>query len=155
MTEGPFQDGGQHDWGPLTAWISAATLRERDRDALSGRVLARHQHLPILLLAIERRSRKGCKMPHSVTPESTPADEPSRTVSQATVKPEPNTQDLAMEDAPSPTEAEETKVNLEELFEDEDSDPEFSSSAPQIKSEEESSQPTTLCATRIHRCCND
>ncbi|KAF1963438.1 DNA primase small subunit [Byssothecium circinans] len=47
-----------------------------------------------------------------------------------------------MEDAPTPAEADKAKVNLEELFDDEDSDGEFASSAPQVKSEEEeSSQP--------------
>ncbi|KAJ4303596.1 p48 polypeptide of DNA primase [Kalmusia sp. IMI 367209] len=82
-------------------------------------------------------------MPHSVTPDSTPVDEPSRTVSQATVKSESSTQDIAMADAPSPAEVEDrVKVNLEELFDDEDSEGEFASSAP-IKSEgEEASQPT-------------
>lgn len=82
-------------------------------------------------------------MPHSVTPESTPADDTSRTISQVdTIKSEPDTQsqDLPMDDAP-PTEdikpepsTSTSKVNLEELFDDEDSDNEFSSSA-QIKSE--------------------
>lgn len=51
-----------------------------------------------------------------------------------------------MADAPTPTdeEAEKAKVNLEDLFDDEDSDQEFSSSAPQVRSEEESSQPAPM-----------
>jgi DNA primase small subunit len=50
-----------------------------------------------------------------------------------------------MADAPSSQdgEAEKAKVNLEDLFNDEDSDNEFSSSAPQLKSEEVS-QPIPL-----------
>jgi hypothetical protein len=84
-------------------------------------------------------------MPHSVTPESTPADESSRTISQVdSIKSEPETQDVSMDDAPSPDEAEKPKVNLEELFDDEDSDDEFPSSAPVVKSEEELSQPAPL-----------
>ena len=87
-------------------------------------------------------------MPHSVSPESTPADESSREMSQADdIKPEPETQDAAMEDAPSPpapapAPTEKPKVDLEELFDD-DSDGEFASSAP-VKSEEEASQPAPL-----------
>jgi DNA primase small subunit len=74
-------------------------------------------------------------MPHSITPESTPADE------QTTIKPEPSTQDIEMDNAPSPVEAgAEDNANLEELFEDDDSDGEFASSAP-VKSEEDASQP--------------
>jgi DNA primase small subunit len=88
-------------------------------------------------------------MPHSISPESTPADESSREMSQAEdVKPEPDTQDATMEDAPSPptTAADKPKVNLEELFDDDDdSDGEFASSAP-VKSEEEASQPAPLYA---------
>lgn len=84
-------------------------------------------------------------MPHSVTPESTQGDESSRTISQVdTIKSEPETQDVAMDDAPGPAE-EKPKVNLEELFDDEESDEEFPSSAPAVKSEEdESSQPAPL-----------
>lgn len=61
------------------------------------------------------------------------------------IKPEPETQDTTMEDAPSPpTPAEKPKVNLEEMFDDDgDSDGEFASSAP-VKSEEESSQPAPV-----------
>ena len=84
-------------------------------------------------------------MPHSVTPESTPADESSGTIAVVdAIKSEPETQDVAMDDAPSLTVAEKPKVNLEELFDDEDSDEEFTSSAPAVKSEEESSQPAPL-----------
>lgn len=60
-----------------------------------------------------------------------------------TIKPEPETQDAAMEDAPSPpAPTEKSKVNLEELFDD-DSDGEFASSAP-IKTEEDGSQPAPM-----------
>jgi DNA primase small subunit len=84
-------------------------------------------------------------MPHSVTPEATPGEESSRTVSQVdTIKSEPETQDVSMDDAPSPAAEQKPKVNLEELFDDEDSDEEFPSSAPAVKSEEESSQPPPL-----------
>jgi hypothetical protein len=84
-------------------------------------------------------------MPHSVTPEATSADESLRTVSQVdNVKSEPETQDVSMDDAPSPAATEKPKVNLEELFDDEDSDEEFPSSAPAVKSEEELSQPAPL-----------
>jgi DNA primase small subunit len=82
------------------------------------------------------------KMPHSVSPESTLAEDSPRTISQADiVKSEPGSQDVAMDDAPSPAAEAKPKVNLEELFDDEDSDEEFPSSAPVVKSEEESSQP--------------
>ncbi|KAF2244589.1 prim-pol domain-containing protein [Trematosphaeria pertusa] len=84
-------------------------------------------------------------MPHSVTPEPTPGGDSSRTISQATMDPE--SPDIPMADAPSPAEAETTKVNLEELFNDEDSDAEFGSSAPLIKSEEEPSQPEPIKIT--------
>jgi DNA primase small subunit len=84
-------------------------------------------------------------MPHSVTPENMSADETSNPPSQAdNIKSEPETQDVAMDDAPSPAMAEKPKVNLEELFDDEDSDDEFPSSAPVVKTEEESSQPAPL-----------
>ncbi|KAJ4338157.1 p48 polypeptide of DNA primase [Didymella glomerata] len=86
-------------------------------------------------------------MPHSVTPESTPAGESSQEMSQADdIKPEPETQDATMEDAPSPAApAEKSKVSLEDMFDDDDddSDGEFASSAP-VKSEEESSQPAPV-----------
>ncbi|KAJ4312373.1 p48 polypeptide of DNA primase [Neodidymelliopsis sp. IMI 364377] len=90
-------------------------------------------------------------MPHFISPDSTPADESSREMSQAdNIKPEPETQDAAMEDAPSPAPApvptEKSRVNLEELFDDDDSDGEFASSAP-IKSEEEASQSAPLKIT--------
>lgn len=45
-----------------------------------------------------------------------------------------------MSDGVSPSEAEVKQVDLEGLFDDEDSDEEFPSSAPQIKSEDISSQ---------------
>ncbi|KAJ4349052.1 p48 polypeptide of DNA primase [Ascochyta clinopodiicola] len=92
-------------------------------------------------------------MPHSISPESTPAEDSSREMSQADdTKPEPEAEarDATMEDAPSPAStsapAEKPKVNLEELFDDDDSDGEFASSAP-VKSEEEASQPAPLKIT--------
>jgi DNA primase small subunit len=85
-------------------------------------------------------------MPHSTTPESDSAGAPSATASQVdNIKPEPTTQDATMEDASSPVAAEKTRVNLEELFDDEDSDGEFASSAP-VKPEEEASQPAPMYA---------
>jgi hypothetical protein len=85
-------------------------------------------------------------MPHSVSPDSTAADGSSATISQGdNVKSEPETQDIAMGEEPMPTETEKPKVSLEELFDDEDSDDEFPSSAPAVKYEEESSQPAPLC----------
>jgi DNA primase small subunit len=87
-------------------------------------------------------------MPHSITPESTPADDVSQTMSQAPIKPEHDPQDIAMEDAPTPAEADRAKVDLEALFDDEDSDQEFPSSAP-VKSEEDPSQPKALYASTI------
>jgi DNA primase small subunit len=54
-----------------------------------------------------------------------------------------------MDDAPSPAAAEKTKVSLEELFDDEDSDGEFASSAP-VKPEEDASQPAPMYATTPH-----
>lgn len=84
-------------------------------------------------------------MPHSITPESTQGDESSRTISQMdSIKSEPETQDVAMDDVPEPAAEDKPKVNLEELFNDEDSDEEFPSSAPPVKSEEESSQPAPM-----------
>lgn len=84
-------------------------------------------------------------MPHSLSPESTPADEASRATSQGeTIKSEPDTQDIAMEDAPTPAAAaEKPSVNLEDLFDDDDSDEDFPSSAAQVK-EEEPSQPAPM-----------
>lgn len=70
-------------------------------------------------------------------------DDSSRMISQVdAIKSEPASQDIAMEDAPSPANGRATtaKVNLEDLFDDSDSDPEFTSSAPQVKAEEEPSQ---------------
>ncbi|KAF3035668.1 hypothetical protein E8E12_003835 [Didymella heteroderae] len=92
-------------------------------------------------------------MPHSVSSESTPAGESSREMSQADdIKPGPETQNATMDDAPSPAApTEKPKVNLEEIFDDDDdSDGEFASSAP-IKSEEEASQPAPVkISSRSH-----
>jgi DNA primase small subunit len=61
------------------------------------------------------------------------------------IKPEPDTQDTKMEDAPSPADdLAKAKVDLEALFDNEDSDQEFSSSAPQVKTEEDLSQPAPV-----------
>lgn len=65
-------------------------------------------------------------------------------------KPEPESQDATMDDAPSPAPAaappaEKAKASLEDLFDDDDSDGEFASSAP-VKSEGEASQPAPLYA---------
>ncbi|KAF2267419.1 prim-pol domain-containing protein [Lojkania enalia] len=79
-------------------------------------------------------------MPHSVSPEPTPhEDSPMPQADAVPIKTEPDTQtpDIDMSDAPIPTNAESTKVNLDDLFDD-DSDPEFGSSIPQVKSEEPS-----------------
>jgi DNA primase small subunit len=96
-------------------------------------------------------------MPHSVSPESTPVEDLSQATSVVdTTKLEEDvpSQDITMADAPSPSEAEKAKVDLEDLFDDEDSDVEFPSSAPQIKPEEELSQPapmyTLLPSQRLH-----
>ncbi|KAH7119130.1 hypothetical protein B0J11DRAFT_582908 [Dendryphion nanum] len=88
-------------------------------------------------------------MPHSISPESTPVDDTSRTVSQVsqveTLKVE--SQDVDMpEAADAESEADaEKKVNLEDIFDDDDDDDEFASSAPQIK--EELSQPAPINIT--------
>ncbi|KAF2801971.1 prim-pol domain-containing protein [Mytilinidion resinicola] len=81
-------------------------------------------------------------MPHSVSPEASPVDDTqlpqtSAQPLESVVKEEPTspTEDVPMSDAPSPSEAAKTKVNLEDLFDDEDSDEEFSSSVPQVKAE--------------------
>lgn len=60
-----------------------------------------------------------------------------------TIKSEPGTQDIAMEDAPTPPAAEKPSVNLEDLFDDDDSDEDFPSSAAQVK-EEDLSQPAPM-----------
>ncbi len=87
------------------------------------------------------------EMPHSITSESTPAEESSATLSQAdAVKLEPETQDVAMDDAPIPAVVEKPKVSLEELFDDEDSDEEFASSAPAPTSQDDLSQPAPMYA---------
>ena len=86
-------------------------------------------------------------MPHSVSPESTPAEDVSTNESQVdAVKAEPETQDVSMEYAAEPTAAENPKVNLEDLFDDEDSDEEFPSSAPVPTSQEDASQPAPMYA---------
>ena len=68
------------------------------------------------------------------------------------IKPEPETQDATMEDAPSPAApTQKSKVSLEDMFDDDDdneSDGEFASSAP-VKSEEESSQPAPVYVTIV------
>ncbi|KAF2195499.1 DNA primase small subunit [Zopfia rhizophila CBS 207.26] len=81
-------------------------------------------------------------MPHSVSPDGSQAD-------SQPIKCEPDTQsqDVTMSDAPSPAKAEKTNVNLEDLFDDEDSDPEFSSSVPGVKSEEEPPHPEPIKIT--------
>jgi DNA primase small subunit len=87
------------------------------------------------------------EMPHSLTPESTPAEESSATISQAdVVKSEPETQDVAMDGVPAPAAVEKPKVNLEELFDDEDLDDEFSSSVPVPPSQEDLSQDAPMYA---------
>jgi len=89
-------------------------------------------------------------MPHSISPESTPADETAQSASQVdNIKPEPETQDVAMEDAPAPAPAaaDKARVNLEELFDEEDSDDEFKSSVPAATSQEDASQPAPMYAT--------
>ncbi len=88
-------------------------------------------------------------MPHSIDSESTPAEGSSAATSQVeNIKTEPDTtHDIAMEDAPTPPATEKSKVNLEELFDDDDSDEEFSSSAQTFKSEEELSQAVPMCVS--------
>ncbi|EMD85791.1 hypothetical protein COCHEDRAFT_1207759 [Bipolaris maydis C5] len=80
-------------------------------------------------------------MPHSISPDLTPAQDASQTDN---VKPEPETQDVAMEDVPAAATAETSKVKLEEIFDDVDSDPEFPSSAPAPTSQEDASQPAPI-----------
>lgn len=82
-------------------------------------------------------------MPHSTSPDSTPTQDASQTDN---VKPEPETQDVAMEDVPAAATAETSKVKLEEIFDDVDSDPEFPSSAPAPISQEDASQPAPMYA---------
>ena len=86
-------------------------------------------------------------MPHFTLPEPSPVDDsilphvPAQPLNEGP-KEEPfvESQDTIMSDSISPSEAEAKRVNLEELFDDEDSDEEFPLSAPQIKSEDISSQ---------------
>lgn len=86
-------------------------------------------------------------MPHSVTPEAASGEESSSTTSQNdTIKPEPETQDVAMEDASPPSAAEKPKASLEELFDDDESDEEYPSSAPVATSQDDPSQPAPMYA---------
>jgi DNA primase small subunit len=88
-------------------------------------------------------------MPHSITPESTLAEDASMPVSQEdAIKTEAETQDIKMEDAPTPPVEEKAKVNLEDIFDDEDSDGEFASSAPVPTSQDEPSQPAPMYANQ-------
>lgn len=81
-------------------------------------------------------------MPHSQSSEHTPASDVMLDMSQtSTVKAEPDVEDVAMADAPLASESK-AKANLEALFDNDDSDDEFPSSAPVIK--EESSQPAPM-----------
>jgi DNA primase small subunit len=95
-------------------------------------------------------------MPHSITPESTPANGSSQTTSQDPIKMdsenkmEPDNTDIAMADASSAAEEEKAKIDLEGIFDDEDSDEEFPSSAPPVKAEEQPSQPAALCVGTPH-----
>lgn len=78
-------------------------------------------------------------------PDSTNAPEVSQMVSQDDgIKSEPGTQDIAMNDAPTPPATEKATVKLEELFDDEDSDDEFPSSAPVAALEDDLSQPAPV-----------
>ncbi|KAL6711628.1 p48 polypeptide of DNA primase [Coniothyrium glycines] len=87
-------------------------------------------------------------MPHSLTPESA-ADHSSQAISQADCrKDEPASQDVSMDDAPTPPAAPKPNVNLEELFDDEDSDDEFPSSAAVNTSQDDSSQPAPVKITQ-------
>lgn len=70
-------------------------------------------------------------------------EESSRTISRGDT--EPPTQDVAMEDADEAKEKE--KIDLEQLFDEEDSDEEFASSGPAVKMEEEASQPAPVYAS--------
>lgn len=89
-------------------------------------------------------------MPHSITPESTAAIVGAVEMSQTeTIKSEPEMQDVPMDDVPSVAAETKSKTNLEALFDDEDSDGEFASSAPVVR-EDQSSQPIPLC---VLHCC--
>ncbi|PVH94382.1 prim-pol domain-containing protein [Periconia macrospinosa] len=85
-------------------------------------------------------------MPHSVSPGSTPAEGATQTMSQATNHAEPEIEDTTMEEAPNPAEAEAAKVNLEDMFDDDDPDDEFTSSAPQFRPKEEEEEPSQEAA---------
>lgn len=83
-------------------------------------------------------------MPHSETPPPA-TDDSSRTISQGdAIKSEPETQDIAMDDPPTLPAAEKPKINLEELFDDENSDDEFTSSAPGPTAQDDLSQPAPV-----------
>lgn len=81
-----------------------------------------------------------------MTRDSAATDDASQEMSQdASIKAEPETQDVVMEDDV----AVKPKVNLEQLFDDEDSDEEFPSSAPaatapEEEEEEAASQPAPM-----------
>jgi hypothetical protein len=114
--------------------------------ALSGTASRFEQKCSNTTDTIHTARMQADTMPHSTTPESNSADTPSATASQVdNIKPEPTTQDATMEDASSPVAAEKTRVDLEDLFDDEDSDGEFASSAP-VKPEDEASQPAPMYA---------
>jgi DNA primase small subunit len=85
-------------------------------------------------------------MPHSITPDLASTDDIPRTMSQATIEAEHNSEDISVQDAPSLAEADTTKAGLESLFDDDVSDQDFPSSAP-VQSEQDQPQPTTLYAT--------
>lgn len=87
-------------------------------------------------------------MPHSLTPDSTSADATTEHMSHSEKSDaESASQDVAMEDASTPQPvADKPTVLLDELFDDEDSDGEFASSAPVATSQEES-QPAPLKIT--------
>lgn len=136
------------DWPSACRGLKHHSQFTRNGGRASTRRVSRHQCLPHRRRTSQARLHTTANMPHSVTPDSTPVDDSSRTISQVdTVKSEPESQDVAMDDAPSPAvaAAEKPKVNLEDLFDDSESDGEFPSSAP-VKSEEESSQPAPLYA---------
>ena len=88
-------------------------------------------------------------MPHSLSPREVPFDDTSRPMSQAddAMKSEPNTQDVAMDDADMTAQ---TKKDLEAMFDGDDDDiaddiPDdaFPSSPPQADSQE-ASQPAPV-----------
>jgi len=65
----------------------------------------------------------------------------------ARIKAEPESQDVAMDDASiPPPAADQPQGKLEQLFDDEDSDDEFPSSAPTATPQENPSQPAPMYA---------